>query len=206
MDWPGGSWESTLAIIATIVAVYLVVIWLSLLVWTYLDIRSRAIFPVAQAAAVGLVFLFNFPGFFVYLMLRPHETLAEAYDRSLDEEALRAELSMKLTCPQCGAAAAEDYIVCPHCSQRLQEPCASCSKPVVATWQSCPYCGTARRAAQSAPARRTRVFPREDAGERDAFSAIIGELGRDAAGANDAAIDGAPPATEPLSRPRRRGR
>jgi len=71
----------TFAIAAAVAT--LVAIWLGLIVWTWRDMRSRSRDPIAQIAAALLVTVLNLPGVLVYLLLRPRETLAEAYEHSL---------------------------------------------------------------------------------------------------------------------------
>jgi hypothetical protein len=157
MDWPGGSWQATAAIVGTLAAIYFFILWLCLVVWTYLDIRARTRLIPLQAAAVLVVLFFNLAGLFVYLILRPKETLAEAYDRSLEEEAILADLQNRPACPECGHPTGEDYIVCPNCATRLREPCTSCQRPLRPAWLACPFCGVTRR--PTTPTRRSRVRP-----------------------------------------------
>ena len=44
---------------------------------------------------------FNIPGLALYLMLRPRESLEDAYARSLEEEALLREIGDEGMCPSC---------------------------------------------------------------------------------------------------------
>ena len=82
IGWPGGSIESTAKLAGLIVASYLLVLWLSALVWVYRDVRSRTNDQTSQVIAVLLVALFNVPGLFVYLVIRPQAPLADSYERS----------------------------------------------------------------------------------------------------------------------------
>jgi len=66
--------------------------WVSLIIWTYNDIRARTRDIFAILLAVLLVAVFNILGVPLYLLLRPRETLAEQYERSLEEEALLQEI------------------------------------------------------------------------------------------------------------------
>lgn len=147
MDWPGGSWEATARLAGTLVGIYLLALWLSALVWTYRDIRDRSNSIAFQVAAVLLVFLFNLAGLFIYLIVRPRETLAEAYVRALEEEAMLQELEEGGTCPNCHRHMEADFFVCPFCTTTLKDPCVHCGKPLLPGWAACPYCGTIRRPA-----------------------------------------------------------
>ncbi len=58
------------------------------IIWTFRDMRARSRDVLAWIVATLLVALIPLFGLIVYLMLRPRETLAEAYERSLEQEAL----------------------------------------------------------------------------------------------------------------------
>ncbi len=116
--------------------------WLALIIWTFRDMRSRSRDIFAQILAALLVAVLFVPGWVVYLMLRPKETLAEAYERSLEEEALLQGIEEALACPGCGARVQGDFIVCPNCHTRLKKPCQGCGRALNLRWSVCPYCGT----------------------------------------------------------------
>src|SRR3989304_4720979 len=85
--------------------VWALLLWLSIIVWVYRDIRDRTRDLALQVLAVFVVLMFfpgfNLPGLALYLMLRPRETLEEAYARSLEEEALLREIGDEGMCPSC---------------------------------------------------------------------------------------------------------
>jgi RNA polymerase subunit RPABC4/transcription elongation factor Spt4 len=91
--------------------------------------------------AVLVVLVFFLPGHWVYLILRPRQTLTELYERSLEEEALLQELEDQKACPTCKRRVHDDFLICPSCRTRLKEPCRSCAKPLSYAWVACPYCG-----------------------------------------------------------------
>src|SRR5579859_2160952 len=67
---------------------YGVALWASLIVWTFRDIQSRTNDLLVQTLSTMLVVVFNLLGLLIYFILRPHETAAESYQRSLEEETL----------------------------------------------------------------------------------------------------------------------
>ncbi len=146
------NWEDLIRIIAAVAGSYWAILWLSAVVWTYRDIRERSTDTVSQMVAVVLVLIFNIPGLILYLILRPHETLTEAYERSLEAEAILHEMGELRACPSCYKWIEPDFLLCPHCRTRLREPCLKCGKPLSLSWVACPYCGSER---QAAPARAT---------------------------------------------------
>lgn len=135
-------WQSALAVVAAFLIAYAVILWLGTIVWTYRDIRERTRDGWSQTFALALVVLFNIPGLILYMILRPGETLSEAYERRLENEAIRRDLAGQLrSCPSCSRPVEEDFLVCPHCRARLREACGSCGKPLELSWAACPYCG-----------------------------------------------------------------
>ncbi len=117
-------------------------LWLSLVIWTYRDMRSRSRDVLAHILAALVVALLSLPGFVVYLILRPPETLAEAYQRSLEEEALLQGIEGKSICPGCSRATQADWMLCPYCHTRLRRPCSKCGRALELQWNLCPHCGT----------------------------------------------------------------
>ncbi|HEY8489352.1 MAG TPA: zinc ribbon domain-containing protein, partial [Dehalococcoidia bacterium] len=128
-----------------LVGAYLFALWVSMIIWTFRDIRERTRDPYIQALAVLAVVVFNIGGLWLYLILRPRETLAEAYERSLEEEALLQELDDQQACPNCKRRVQDDFIVCPSCRTQLKEACVNCGRPLNYVWVACPYCATDRR-------------------------------------------------------------
>ncbi len=124
-----------------VVGAYLIALYVGLIVWTFRDIRSRSRDLLAQILAAFLVALFTVPGLLIYLLLRPQETLAEAYERELTEEAIVQELETRRVCPNCKHSVEADFIVCPHCHQQLRLRCVGCGRLLDLEWDICPYCG-----------------------------------------------------------------
>lgn len=131
-------------VIAAFVAFGLTV-WFSIIVWTFIDIRSRSRDMVVWAFATLLVFLFNVFGLVVYLILRPHETLMQAYERSLEEEALLQEIEERPICPNCRRRVEPEYRVCPSCMTKLKDVCLNCDRLIELEWVVCPYCAVERK-------------------------------------------------------------
>jgi hypothetical protein len=156
--WDDGVWQDTVRIGVIILVAYLLIIWVAALLWTYRDISARTRDPFTHTIAVLLVLVFNLPGLLLYLILRPRETLADAYDRQLEAEALLHEIQEQSTCPTCRRKIDEDFVACPYCRSTLRMSCESCGKPLASSWVLCPFCGVDReQAIQSSLARRGPV-------------------------------------------------
>jgi len=158
LSWPGGDWQTTVRFIVAALITYVVALWIAMVWWTYRDSRERTRDPFMQALAVFLVLFFNFAGLVIYLLTRPRHTLAEAYARTLEEEALLQDLEDLKACPTCRRRVEDDYVICPTCQTQLKEPCGRCNKPLSYSWVACPFCAQPRRAA-SQPRRAPAVAP-----------------------------------------------
>lgn len=136
------SLTDTILLIAAFFGAFLSALWLSLVIWTFRDMRARSRDVFAQVLAALVVAVLTLPGLVVYLILRPPRTLAETYEQSLEEEALLQEIEEKRVCPGCGREAQETWRVCPNCYTKLKKPCAHCGKLMDLPWNLCPYCAT----------------------------------------------------------------
>jgi hypothetical protein len=140
LEWPGGSWETTLRWSLLTIAAYWLLFWLAVTYWAARDGQMRSGNAAFSAFAVLLVGVGSLPGLAVYLMVRPRSTRRQRYLRSLEEEALEAVLGEEEHCPACKRAIRADYLVCPACITPLKHSCLLCSKPIDQSWQMCPYC------------------------------------------------------------------
>lgn len=132
---------SFLTIFAAVLGALLAALWLSLIIWAFRDMRHRSRDPFAQILAALLVALLPFIGIIIYLILRPPETLAEAYERALEEEALLQEIEERPSCPGCSRTIDANWILCPHCHTRLKKACPDCNSLMDLQWTLCPFCG-----------------------------------------------------------------
>ncbi|HVO41900.1 MAG TPA: zinc ribbon domain-containing protein [Aggregatilineales bacterium] len=142
--------------LATATGAVVAALWLGIVLWTWRDLRARSRDRLAQGAAALMVAVLNVFGLVIYLMLRPRETLAEAYERSLEEEALLQGIEDKPLCPGCGRATKPEWQVCPYCYTRLKKPCIQCGQLIELSWNMCPYCAT-QQAAEPRSGRRARA-------------------------------------------------
>lgn len=119
---------------------YVIALWFAIVAWTFRDIESRSRSVFTQVFSTLLVVLFFVPGLLLYLILRPKETLDQAFQRALEEEYLLQDLDELPLCPGCQRAVDPEFVLCPHCQTRLREPCPSCSRLIDLRWNVCPYC------------------------------------------------------------------
>jgi hypothetical protein len=158
-----------LNLFVNLLVLFLVVVWVALIAWTYLDARRRIRDPVLVACATGASF-FPYVGTVVYSILRPPEFLEDAHERELEIRA--AELRLKhleeQSCPSCGFPIERTYLRCPNCRARVKDPCESCEKPIDRRWTICPYCETPQRRAVRQPRRAPEEQRRAPDAERGA--------------------------------------
>ncbi len=132
---------------------YLIALWFALVAWTFRDIESRSRSVFTQVFSTLLVVLFFVPGLLLYLILRPKETLDQAFQRALEEEYLLQDLDDLPLCPGCQRTVDPEFVLCPHCQTALRGTCAACSRLIDLRWDVCPYCSVpVDRAGLGAPA------------------------------------------------------
>jgi hypothetical protein len=125
--------NDALNLAVNLLILFLVVIWLALVYWTYADARRR-------------------------IIVRPPEYLEDVRERELEIQAAEARLQNleHEHCQYCGFEVESDFLRCPSCLRRLKEPCSVCAKPLDPRWKICPYCEAEVGQAPPAEARRPR--------------------------------------------------
>src|SRR5213083_2926912 len=91
-----------LSLVVNLLILFLVVVWLALVYWTYADAQRRMTDPMLIGCATAAS-LFPFVGTLVYLIVRPPEYLEDVRERELEMQAAQARLN------------GEGYLLCPHC-------------------------------------------------------------------------------------------
>ncbi len=119
------------------------VVWMALIVYTYLDAKRRISDPFLVGCAT-LASFFPYIGTAVYAIVRPPEFLEDAHERELEIKAaeLRVRQLTEQSCPNCEYPVEKNFLRCPNCQRRLKDPCPTCKKPVDPRWALCPYCET----------------------------------------------------------------
>lgn len=139
-----------LEVIVAVLTATLVAFWVGLAIWAFRDIRARTADVFAWILATLLVAITGPIGWLLYLLIRPRETLAEVYDRQLEEEALLRDITARRACPTCQSVTEPDWLVCPHCRTELRRRCGECGQPLDLDWVVCPHCATPVPGAQVA--------------------------------------------------------
>ena len=136
-----GITNSTVSLVVDLIILFLVVIWLALVYWSYSDARRRIADPMLVGCATAAS-LFPFVGTIIYMIVRPPEYLDDVHERELEiqaAEARLAELGIQ-TCPYCDHDVDRDFLRCPNCMRKLKDPCANCGRPLEPQWKICPFC------------------------------------------------------------------
>ena len=131
-----------LQIILAFTGAFMIALWLSMIIWTFKDVRARSRDVFAILLATLMVVIFGPLGLLLYFLLRPPTTLAEQYERALEEEALLQDLEERPRCPGCSRQVNEAWILCPDCHNTLRKICPTCENSLHLQWNVCPFCGT----------------------------------------------------------------
>jgi Double zinc ribbon len=173
--------DGGVGLIVNLTLLFLVVVYLALIYWTYLDARRRIEDPVLIACATAAS-IFPYLGTVVYTILRPPEFLEDREERELELRAAELELRQRIeqSCPHCEYPIERTYLRCPNCERRLRNPCRKCHKPLDPRWGICPYCET--EVVKERPTREKRRTDRarsaRAAGQRQAGSSRSGSGSR----------------------------
>jgi hypothetical protein len=192
--------SSGLNLVVDLLILFVVVLYLSLIYWTYADARRRILDPMLVGCATAAS-LFPFVGTMVYMILRPPEYLEDVRERELEMHAAEARLHHldQSLCPHCDYRIERDFIRCPSCLRKLKERCANCSRPLDQAWTICPYCEADVPGLSAPRSRRRRAAVTEsDLSEMTQAS--------DPVSAEETAAEEPVAASESASRPRGRSR
>lgn len=159
--------SSGLSIFVNLLVLFLILVYIALVYWTYLDAKRRLEDPVLIACATATA-LIPFLGPIVYTILRPPEFLSDVRERDLEIRAseLRVRQLIEQSCPHCEYPIENDYIRCPNCERSLKSPCRNCDKPLDPKWGVCPYCET--EVQKQRPKQQQATDSRADQGDRAA--------------------------------------
>lgn len=143
--WNGFISNPIVVAVVQLSIIYVVLLWLGTSYWAFRDMQARTENPILPYFAAALIIFFT-PLLFLFavvlfLIIRPRETLAEVYERSLAEESLLAEVEKNELCPVCRDRVDSDWLVCPNCRTRLHRVCPSCNRLAEPTWPLCAFCG-----------------------------------------------------------------
>jgi len=133
--------SSGFSLAVNLLILFVVVLYFSLIYWTFQDARRRIADPVMVGLAT-FVACFPFVGPIIYLILRPPEFLEDVRERDLELQTAEARLAQvqRGQCPYCDYRIERDFVRCPSCLRKLKERCVNCNRPLDQAWTICPYC------------------------------------------------------------------
>jgi Double zinc ribbon len=196
--------SSGLNLAIDLLILFVVVLYFSLIYWTYADARRRILDPMLVGCATAAS-LFPFVGTVIYLILRPPEYLEDTRERELEVQAAEARLHDldHGLCPHCDYRVERDFVRCPSCLRKLKERCVNCQRPLDQVWTICPYCETEVPGALAPTrSRRRRSTAARESDLVDLEGPAIIDEGAEGGGEPPSSAI----ATEPSVRPRGTGR
>src|SRR6202161_761867 len=105
--------SSGLNLVVDLLILFVVVLYLALIYWTYADARRRIVDPMLVGCATAAS-LFPFVGTLVYNILRPTAYIEDGRERELETQAAEARLHQL------------DYALCPHCDYPIERDFIRC--------------------------------------------------------------------------------
>jgi heme exporter protein D len=193
--------SSGLNVAVDLLILFVAVLYIALIYWTYADAHRRIYDQVLVWFATAASF-FPFVGTIIYMILRPPEYLEDVRERELEMQAAEArlhQLDMTL-CPHCDYRVERDFVRCPSCLHKLKERCVNCARPLEQAWTICPYCEADVPGIPAPRARRRRAT----AAVESELVELAPHAPATAAGGADEVEEPAAPviASEPTARPR----
>lgn len=121
-----------------LVVVFFVVLWLSVVYWTFIDADRRG---TLRFFWTSVALIFPFIGTLIYIIVRPLEYLLDSRERELDLAVLEREFRRRADLsPNCRSVVEKEYLLCPECGWDLKKPCENCRRVLRLDWDTCPYC------------------------------------------------------------------
>lgn len=128
--------------IGSILTFLLVVFWLVIVGWVWIDSGERTSKTYARVVYVLIVLLLNIPGLIIYLIVRPSETIEEIYWADLERRYLKYETADLGDCPKCGDQLFPGNVYCSNCGYELKKKCPNCEVVIDKRDKYCSFCGT----------------------------------------------------------------
>jgi len=125
----------------TILFVLLIVFWLVLIGWVWIDSGERTSNIKVRIMFLCLVLFLNIPGLIIYLIIRPSETIEQIYWADLERRYLKYETSELGDCSKCGNQLLPGYVFCANCGNEIKRECPNCGVLVSKGSKYCAYCG-----------------------------------------------------------------
>ena len=104
------------SIFSPIAVLSLIIYWLLLPLWVFMDARKREFKAPLWAI---LVLITNAVGLIIYLVVRPEFP----------------------KCKNCGEQLNNRFVICPYCGIQNKLLCSACKQIIEESWVVCPYCG-----------------------------------------------------------------
>ncbi len=117
--------------------VLLLILYILSIVWSVRDAADRG-----TVWALGLLSIIPIAGIVAYCLVRPPLLQSDKEEQELELALKQRELMKYGECGHCGYPVEADYVLCPHCHQRLKNLCPTCHHALEPSWTICPYCTT----------------------------------------------------------------
>jgi hypothetical protein len=134
----------TTSLVLGLIAAYVVLVWLAVALWAFVDMRRRSSNLIAAYASAALIILaspvFFLPALLVHRAIRPADFSSERRVAHLREAALEAE-TIAPRCPDCRRVVDEAWLVCPDCRGAIGHRCHACGGTIGLEWPVCAWCG-----------------------------------------------------------------
>lgn len=126
--------------------IYFFIIWITLVLWTWMDIGKRSSNFFMRTISVLFVTLLGPLGLVIYLIIRPATLVNKKFLSEIEHNlAILSHMveSWKkwvILCPKCSHQVSHTSKICTKCKVNLEKKCHECDKTLLHGWKVCPYC------------------------------------------------------------------
>lgn len=139
--------NSVITTAITVVVVIVAILYILSIAYVIKDARNRG----AKWQLWGVISLIPLIGFIAYCVGRPALSVEDRDEQDLEIALKRRQLMQFGECPHCGYPIEAEYVMCPHCQNRLKNLCPTCHHALNPEWPVCPYCTTQIHGGAGAP-------------------------------------------------------
>ncbi|MBQ9690551.1 MAG: zinc ribbon domain-containing protein [Eggerthellaceae bacterium] len=145
-------WTPQMQLAVALAVALLVVLYVLSVVWVIRDAYLRGTSWVIW----GIVAIIPLFGVIAYTLMRPPLLQIDRDEQELEVALKQRQLMQYGECGKCGYPVEADYLLCPHCHQRLKNQCPACRHALDPAWDVCPYCATEVPGRVAPAAKRSR--------------------------------------------------
>jgi hypothetical protein len=115
-------------------------LWIASTAWVLWDAKRRLRSERQVKLAVGATIGLPLAGLFLYVLVRPGESVLERRERRAFRRLIELELAAAERCLVCRTEIRPEFRCCPGCGEEVGSSCGGCGSMLRFGWSVCPHC------------------------------------------------------------------